>query len=238
MDEGSGVRRRPAGPWTEAVAGVLDDLAAAGVLAPRHLGREGETELVTELEGLVPARPYPPEVLTDRALASVGELLRRQHRALAPRPAAGFQLLPGWPRRPAETVCHNDCGPWNVVYREGRAVALIDWDLARPGPASLDLALAAWHHVPLYDDHDARWFGWETPVDRAERLRVLCEAYGAAVTAGLLDDVALWQKMTVAMVRQARRQPDRPGSRPWLKVNLEGVESDRRWLARHRDSLL
>ncbi len=233
-----GLRRRPAGPWTGAVAGVLDELAAAGVPAPCHVGMEGDCEVVTHLEGLVPARPYPPEVTGDQALASVGALLRRHHEALAPRSPAGFQRLPGWPQRPPDTICHNDCGPWNIVYRHGRAVALIDWDLARPGPGSLDLALAAWHHVPLYADDDARRFGWEPPVDRRHRLRVLCQAYGSRVTVELLDDVALWQEMTIATVRWAHTRPDDPAARPWLKVDIAGVESDRRWLARHRRTLL
>ncbi len=123
---GPNIRRRPAGPWTPAVAIILDDLAAADIHAPRHLNLHGNTETVTHLEGLVPSRPYPPEVLTDDALASVGGLLRQHHNALDPHPRPGTQVLPGWPDRPPDTVCHNDCGPWNIVYQHGKAVALID----------------------------------------------------------------------------------------------------------------
>lgn len=232
------VRQRPAGPWTPTVARILDDLAAAGIHAPRHLGLDGNTETVTHLEGLVPARPYPPEVLTDDALASVGALLRRHHDALDPDPRPGTQALAGWPDRPPDTVCHNDCGPWNIVYRNGKAEALIDWDLARPGPASLDLALAAWHHIPLYNDGDAALFGWATPPNRYHRLRLLCDAYGLALTPALLDDVATWHHMTIATARWAHRNPTHPAARPWLKVNINGVEADRHWLRYHAQELL
>jgi hypothetical protein len=41
------VHRRPAGPWTQAVASILNDLAAAGINAPRHLSLHGNTDTVT-----------------------------------------------------------------------------------------------------------------------------------------------------------------------------------------------
>ncbi|MGI8516239.1 MAG: hypothetical protein ACR2NT_14150 [Acidimicrobiia bacterium] len=69
-ETGQNVRRRPAGPWTPAVAGILDDLAAAGIHAPRHLSLHGNTETVTHSKVWSPAAPTPPEVLTDDALAS------------------------------------------------------------------------------------------------------------------------------------------------------------------------
>lgn len=236
----TGVVRRPAGPWSAGVAVALDTLASrAPGVGPVHLRPPGESdEVVTHLEGLVPARPYPPEVRSDAALASVGRLLRRVHDALAGVDVPGCQRLPGAPTCPPETVCHGDAGPWNVVYRHGRAVALIDWDLAAPGPAGWDLALAAWHHVPLYDDDDAARFGWTPPPDRGRRLRLLCEAYGAPVTASLLDDVARWHDVNDQVVTWARRHPDDPAARPWTKVDLAGVQRDRRWLAANGAELL
>lgn len=232
--------QRPAGPWTDGVALVLDQLAERlpGV-APVHQGRSGPgTEAVTFLPGLVPHRPYPPEVRSDAALVSVGRLLRRVHDALGGVDVPGCQRLPGAPAAPAETVCHGDVGPWNTVYRDGEAVGLIDWDLAAPGPARWDLALAAWHHVPLYDDGDAARFGWDRPPRRAHRLRLLCDAYGHPLDAALLDDVARWHDVNEAVVRWSRRHPHEPAARPWIKVDLDGVARDRRWLAQHRSALL
>ena len=42
----------------------------------------------------------------------------------------------------------------NLVFRDGRAVALIDFDLAGPGSAIWDLAAAARYWAPLQDEQD------------------------------------------------------------------------------------
>jgi hypothetical protein len=42
---------RPANFWTPAVHGLLRHLQAAGFPAPRPLGTEGETEVLTWIEG-------------------------------------------------------------------------------------------------------------------------------------------------------------------------------------------
>lgn len=235
-----GVVQRPGGPWSAGVSAALDLLAArAPGVAPVHLAPpDGRGELVRRLDGLVPTRPYPAEVRSERALVSVGHLLRRVHDAGTGVDVPGCQRLPGARSAPSETLCHHDAGPWNVVYREGVAVGLIDWDLAGPGPASWDLALVAWHHVPLYDDDDAARFGWAPPPDRARRLRLLCDAYGRPLHDGLLDDVARWHDVNDAMVTWARAHPAEAAARPWIKVDLDGVERDRRWLRANRAALL
>ena len=43
--------RRPASFWTPAVHGLLRHLQAAGFPAPRPLGTEGETEILTWIDG-------------------------------------------------------------------------------------------------------------------------------------------------------------------------------------------
>ena len=68
---------------------------------------------------------YPDWALTDSALVSVAELLRDYHRAAAGFDAAGWS----WGRTPPARfvgglVSHNDPNLDNVVFRDGRAVAL------------------------------------------------------------------------------------------------------------------
>jgi hypothetical protein len=50
-------------------------------------------------------------------------LIRCFHEATAGSPLAGG----------AEIVCHNELGPHNTIFVDGRPVAFIDWDEAAPG---------------------------------------------------------------------------------------------------------
>lgn len=52
-------------------------------------------------------------------------------------------------------LCHNDVCPENVVFRNGRATALIDFDLAAPGRAVWDVAMTARYWVPMLDPTSA-----------------------------------------------------------------------------------
>jgi aminoglycoside phosphotransferase (APT) family kinase protein len=80
---------------------------------------------------------------TDRALASTAALLRRFHDVtegldLGPQARWSAELTDP---RGGEVICHNDVCPENVVYRDGAAVALPDFDYAAPGRRVYDLAL-------------------------------------------------------------------------------------------------
>jgi hypothetical protein len=161
---------------THALLRHLEDVGFEG--APRFLGVDARgREMLSYVPGTAVVPPYPEWALTDDALVSVAELLRGYHLA-----AASFDSAPhAWPASPppayasGEIVSHNDPNLDNVVFRDGRAVALIDFDLASPGSRVWDVACAARLWAPLRPDQhiaDARR-------GRAlERLRLFLDAYG------------------------------------------------------------
>ena len=75
-------------------------------------------------------------------------------------------------------ICHNDVDQWNVVFRGGSPVALIDWDFAAPGRRVWDVAVAARSLVPIADDHSRLALGCPSAMSASTRLRTFCEAYG------------------------------------------------------------
>lgn len=184
--------RRSTGPWTPAVHGLLRHLEAGGFEgAPRVLGLDEQgREVLTYLEGEVPAYPTAPELWSDGVLEELARLLRRLHDA-----TVGLDLPDGrWregaaAREGGEVVCHNDVAHYNTVFRAGRPVALIDWDFAAPGPRAWDVAYAAYRFVPLSPDQRAVRLGAVLPVDRPGRLRRFCDAYGLVERAGLVDTI-------------------------------------------------
>lgn len=96
----------------------------------------------------------------DRQLEAAARLLRRFHDA-----TAGTDLA-----APAEVACHNDFGPWNLIWLEQMPVAIIDFDNAAPGARLDDLGYAVWKHLNL---------GLiDLPVsEQRRRLRLMAAAY-------------------------------------------------------------
>jgi aminoglycoside phosphotransferase (APT) family kinase protein len=74
-------------------------------------------------------------------------------------------------------MCHNDIELSNVVFRDGTAVAFLDFEFAAPGRPVYDLAQCARLCVPIDDDVDRARMGWR-PADWPGRLRLLADAYG------------------------------------------------------------
>jgi hypothetical protein len=174
---GDTVRRplRRTSPATHALLRHLEDVGFPG--APRILGIDAQDrEVLSYIPGTTPLRPYPDWALTDDALTSVARLLRGYHEAVA-----GFDPAPhAWPDAPpaafaGELVSHNDPNLDNVVFRDGVAVALIDFDLASPGSRLWDVACAARLWAPLRPD--ARILD-ERRGDGMRRFRLFLDAYG------------------------------------------------------------
>ena len=78
------------------------------------------------------------------------------------------------PRGPAEILCHNDLGPWNLVHASDGSWTFIDWDLAAPGRRSWDLALALLSLTPLMPDRVG------TDARTRERIATFRAGYGSA----------------------------------------------------------
>jgi hypothetical protein len=171
--------RRPAQAWTPAVHALLRHFEATGFDgAPRALGVIDGSEVLTWVDGQVAALGCTTGA--DEAVFALGRLLRRMHDAQAGfRPPAGalWQVAPGTVSDDGEVVCHNDPLGTNVVFRNGRPAALIDWELAAPGPRLADVAAASAWWVPLRRDEGAE--RWGIPIDRRpERLALLLDGYG------------------------------------------------------------
>lgn len=172
--------RRPSNPFSPAVhrfLGAIRDAGFAGASRPIGIGTDGR-ERLEFIAGDVPLPPYPAWAQAEAALGSIADLMRRFHRASAAFDPSG-ETWSDEMTDPAggPIICHNDVCLENVVFRDGVAVGLLDFDFAAPGRPLYDLAAMVRMCVPIDDDDHAARFGW-TPADRPARVRLVADRYG------------------------------------------------------------
>ena len=121
---------RPSNRHTGSIHAFLRSVRHAGfegASLPVGVDEDGRERLVF-IDGDVPLAPYPDWSQSDTALASLAELLRGLHdaaRGFDPEGLSWNDVLadPGG----GTLVCHNDVELSNVVFRDGIAVALLDF---------------------------------------------------------------------------------------------------------------
>jgi len=184
-NSGSVVRKgdfvlRPSNPNSEAVHAFLRGLRSAGFEGaplPVEIQADGRERLLF-IEGDVAVPPFPVWVQTDQALSSITALIRSFHEA-----SSRLSVIPAmWSDELADPcggtmICHNDICLENVVFRDGEAVALLDFDFAAPGRPLFDLAAFARMCVPIDDHLNARRLGFRD-LDLPARLRLVADTYG------------------------------------------------------------
>lgn len=191
-------------PVVHALLAHLEDAGFTG--APRFLGiDQAGREVLTYIEGEVAGRPRPAWIADEDRLVSVGELLRAYDDAAASfvvptgaEPDPGPPDPPGIPPPPPyppELIGHVDITPENVVFRGGRAVALIDFDLAKWATRADEMCNAMMWWAPLGDPADADPLLRDVDVPR--RCRLLADAYG-------MSDRDRGRVIEVALMRTSR----------------------------------
>jgi hypothetical protein len=171
---------RPSNPNSEAVHAFLRELRSAGfegASMPVEIQADG-LERLFFIDGEVAVPPYPAWAQSDAALSSITALIRSFHKASFRLPIMAAK----WNDELADPcggtmICHNDVCLENVVFRDGQAVALLDFDFAAPGRPLFDLAAFARMCVPIDDDLNAGRLGFKN-LDRPGRLRIVADTYG------------------------------------------------------------
>jgi thiamine kinase-like enzyme len=179
--------------------------------------------------------------MTDDVLVEVAGLLRRFHEAAA---SLDPRQIEGWATEWADPiggplVCHNDPYPENILFHEGRAVALIDFDLAAPGRPLWDVAVAAREWAPLSapetrHDHPRH-------LDGVARLGRLVRVYGVDRddASTLIDLVFMARQQSLAHIRGEIAAGNPTWVDNWRQTNGEQrAAADDAWLERHRNALV
>ena len=234
------VVRRPLPPNAATLHRLLDHLAATGFQAPQPLAVEGDREVVRFIPGDVAVPPFPAWSMTDDVLRDVGAFLRRYHEAVA-----GFDppATATWSAELADPnggpiVCHNDVCPENIVFQDGRAVALLDFDFAAPGRAVWDVAQTARYWCPLTDPALADEIR-RPPFDPFHRLATFVDAYGLGneERRTFVDVLIETEEVSVKFVLGQIARGHRHFAEMWRNGGEARFERKMRWLDANRTRL-
>lgn len=230
---------RPSNEHSLSILGFLSQLEAVSFSgAPNPVGLEPDgRERLRFIPGDVPIPPYPDWAQADGALESVTTLVRKLHdaSALVDTSAMTWSLEMADPAG-GPVICHNDVCLENVVFRDGFAVALLDFDFAAPGRRTFDLAAFARMCIPVDDDVNSAKLGWR-PADRPGRLRLICDTYG--LDADGRADVLLLLSESIAQGGEFVRRHAAAGEPGFVKMwteigGMERFDRRRRWWADKR----
>ncbi len=215
--------RRPRGDSSAFVHAVLRRLEVAGVAGvPRLIGTDEDgREVLTHLPG---PTGHGPDDWTAEQLAAVVLLVGSVHDALA-----GTAEAAG-----AETVCHGDVAPWNLVLTGDRPSGLIDFDEAAPGARADDIAYLGWVFHGLADR-------LVDPELAGSRLRELADGYadatGVRVHAELVGSLEREQLRILAQRRARARAAASPEVAADESARASGVAAQLDWTRRHAAEL-
>ena len=190
------VVERPAKPWTETVHALLKHLRVAGLPVPDPLNTSGGVEHVSLIPGEAGADAWAHQ-LSNESVRSAGQLLRQVHDATVGWvPPADAQWAV--PFSPGDVICHGDPQPANFAWRDGIAVGLFDWDVARPGNRLSDVAYALEWFAPFEDDPtELRLRGFDGTLDRRARIAAFLGGYGWDGPLNVVSAVVARQKTAI-----------------------------------------
>ena len=234
-----GLVRRPAQAWTPTVHAFLSHLRDQGlVCVPEPVAINGEIETLGFIEGESGGDGWYHQH-SEAGLRSAARLLRTIHDA-----ATGWvppdDAVWGAPPLPGDelVLCHGDPGPWNFVWQDDEAVALLDWDFLHPAPRLDDVAYALRWFAPFRADHLAlEWHHFPAVPDRRARVRAFLDAYGALPDFDVVEAMATRAEATIDIERSLAERGIEP-QRTWVaEGSLEAQAAEVRWARENRQLL-
>ena len=225
-----------------AVEQLINEVGKVFRWIPKTFGRDSNGRLKLEwIEGESAEAVVEDEEESKTRLLSVGALLRDLHDSTASIVSENAPISRGSldPSGIREVICHGDAGPGNIIFRNGIAFALIDWEMASPGRRSWDLATALRCWAPLRNPANKK--PAELLLNPLQRAEWILDGYSASD--GLRSEtvrlLALNQKVQAEYVIGRIKARGEAVYEEWVaKGGIRRLELDDAWLGGESERLL
>lgn len=209
---------------------------------PKTFGRDPNGRLKLEwIEGESAEAFEEDEEQSKTRLLSVGKLLRDLHDSTEAGVAERVSIFRDSldPSGIKEVVCHGDAGPGNIVFRNGAAFALIDWEMASPGRRSWDLATALRYWSPFRNPVNKK--PAELLLDAWQRAEWILDGYSASEGLRLETVKLLPQNQKVQaeyVIGRIKARGDAVYEEWAAKGGIRRLDLDDAWLGGESEKLL
>lgn len=224
---------RPTEFWQPAVRDLLNYLDSVNFpYSPKHFGVDDEDrEVLSYIDGESGKKGWT-NIINEDGLCSYAKLLRTYHEAVANyKPSPSLEWANGQKGlKSGQIVCHGDFGPWNIVWKEGQPVGIVDWDLAHPNTPEYDILYALEYSAPFRDDEATNnHHHFKSVPDRKRRIKIFLEAYGTPMIKDVASKVAAMQREVGKYEASLAKRGIQPQVDWVANGDLDEVEKRARW---------
>ncbi|MEO5691258.1 MAG: aminoglycoside phosphotransferase family protein [Candidatus Saccharimonadales bacterium] len=224
---------RPVEFWQPAIYDLLNYLESVNFpYSPKHHGIDDHgREVLDHIEGESGKEGWK-NIISDEGLRSYAKLLRNYHDAVAGyKPSSELEWANSQKGlKLGQTICHGDFGPWNIVWKDGKPVGIVDWDLAHPNTPEYDILYALEYSAPFRDDETTlKGHHFKSIPDRKRRIEIFLSAYGTPTITDVAEKVAAMQREVGEYEASLASRGIHPQVDWVAEGDLEEVEKRARW---------
>ena len=230
---------RPTEFWQPAVQDLLNYLDSVDFpYSPRHFGLDSKgREILSFIDGESGKEGWN-NITSDDGLRSYAKLLRAYHYAVSKyKPPENLEWANGQlGLKSGQIICHGDFGPWNIVWKYGKPVGIVDWDLAHPNTPEYDILYALEYSAPFRDDKTTiEWHHFDSVPDRKRRIEIFLEAYGAPMIDDVASKVANMQREVNEYAKSLAKRGIQPQADWMARGDLDKADEQVRWTENNSD---